>query len=58
MISEVWGSNQGLWKSLDAVKNNRMFNLDPELFWGNDPVSLKLQIQEIVKMLTEQAKQE
>ncbi|ANY65913.1 hypothetical protein BBD42_05085 [Paenibacillus sp. BIHB 4019] len=58
MISEVWGSNQGLWKSLDAVKNNHVFNLDPELFWGNDPVSLKLQIQEIVKMLTEQAKQE
>ncbi|WP_338554369.1 ABC transporter substrate-binding protein [Paenibacillus sp. KS-LC4] len=57
MISEVWGSNQGLWKSLAAVKNNRVFNLDPELFWGNDPVSLKLQIQEIVSMLTEQAKQ-
>ncbi|MGE7795048.1 ABC transporter substrate-binding protein [Lysinibacillus fusiformis] len=53
LISEVWGESEGLWKSLDAVKNDRVFKLDPELFWGNDPISLELQIKEVVKMLTE-----
>jgi len=57
MIKEVWGKNDGIWKTLDAVKNNRVFQLDPNLFWGNDPISLKLQIQEVVKMLSERAKQ-
>ncbi|MCG7409255.1 ABC transporter substrate-binding protein [Paenibacillus sp. ACRRX] len=56
MIAEVWGSNEGVWKSLDAVKNNRVFDLDPDLFWGNDPISLKLQIKELAKMITERAK--
>ncbi|MCG7384395.1 ABC transporter substrate-binding protein [Paenibacillus sp. ACRRY] len=53
MLPEVWGSNEGVWKTLDAVKNNRVFQLDPDLFWGNDPISLKLQIQEIAKMIVE-----
>ncbi|RAW10107.1 hypothetical protein DC345_28995 [Paenibacillus taichungensis] len=53
MLSEVWGSNEGVWKTLDAVKNNRVFQLDPDLFWGNDPISLKLQIQEVAKMIVE-----
>ncbi|HEY2491810.1 MAG TPA: hypothetical protein VGI33_02630 [Paenibacillus sp.] len=57
MISEVWGSQEGVWKSLDAVKNNRVFKLDSDLFWGNDPISLKLQIKELTKMITERAKQ-
>ncbi|WP_341299297.1 ABC transporter substrate-binding protein [Lysinibacillus sp. FSL H8-0500] len=53
LISEVWGESEGLWKSLDAVKNNRVFKLDPDLFWGNDPISLELQIKEIVNMLSQ-----
>lgn len=52
LISEVWGESEGLWKSLDAVKNDRVFKLDPDLFWGNDPISLELQIKEVVNMLT------
>ncbi|WP_314589925.1 hypothetical protein [Paenibacillus terrigena] len=40
------------------MKNNRVFQLDPELFWGNDPISLKLQIQAVVNMLSERAKQQ
>lgn len=56
MISEVWGDKEAVWKSLDAVKNDRVLKLDPDLFWGNDALSLKLQIQEVVKMLTEKAK--
>jgi iron complex transport system substrate-binding protein len=55
MLSEIWGAKDGVWKSLDAVKNDRVFQLDPDLFWGNDPISLKLQIQEIAKMLVERA---
>jgi len=35
------------------IINDRVFKLDPELFWGNDPISLELQIKEVVKMLTE-----
>lgn len=53
LISEVWGESEGLWKSLDAVKNNRVFKLDPDLFWGNDPISLELQIKEIVNTLSQ-----
>lgn len=53
LISEVWGENEGLWNSLDAVKNGRVYKLDPDLFWGNDPISLELQIKEVVNMLTE-----
>ncbi|QJD82065.1 ABC transporter substrate-binding protein [Cohnella herbarum] len=55
-ISEVWGENEGVWKSLDAVKKDRVFKLDPDLFWGNDAISLKLQIQEVVKMIEEKSK--
>jgi iron complex transport system substrate-binding protein len=57
-ISEVWGENEGVWKSLDAVKNDRVLQLDSYLFWGNDAISLKQQIQEIVKMLTGKTKQQ
>ncbi|QPR69415.1 ABC transporter substrate-binding protein [Lysinibacillus macroides] len=53
LISEVWGESEGLWKSLDAVKNDRVYKLDPDLFWGNDPISLELQIKEIVNMLSQ-----
>lgn len=53
MIAEVWGENEGVWRSLDAVKNDRVFNLDPDLFWGNDPISLKLQIEEVTRMIIE-----
>ncbi|WP_230986552.1 ABC transporter substrate-binding protein [Cohnella fermenti] len=55
MISEVWGEDEGVWKSLDAVKNNRVFQLDPDLFWGNDPISLRLQVQELARIITERA---
>lgn len=57
-ISEVWGENEGVWKSLDAVKNDRVLQLDSDLFWGNDAISLKQQIQEIVKMLAKKTKQQ
>ncbi|MEJ8305296.1 ABC transporter substrate-binding protein [Saccharibacillus sacchari] len=60
MLPEIWGSNDGIWKTLDAVKNDRVFQLDSDLFWGNDPISLKLQIKEIANMIVERerAKQE
>ncbi|MFE1628974.1 hypothetical protein ACFLFF_19725 [Brevibacillus reuszeri] len=47
---------ESLSKSLDAVKNDHVFRLGPDLFWGNDPISLKLQIKELAKMITELAK--
>lgn len=53
LISEVWGEKEGLWNSLEAVKNKRVYKLDPDLFWGNDPISLELQIKEVVKMLSD-----
>lgn len=55
MINDVLGSDESVWKTLDAVKNNRVFQLDPDLFWGNDPISLRLQIKELAKMITERA---
>ncbi|MBP1994413.1 hypothetical protein [Paenibacillus eucommiae] len=42
-------------ESLDAVKNNSVFQLDPDLFWGNDPISIKLQMKELVRMIKEWA---
>ncbi|WP_051003935.1 AraC family transcriptional regulator [Gottschalkia acidurici] len=45
-----------LWKSLPAVKNNRVFTIDDDIWYFNDPVSLDKQLELIVKNLTGKSK--
>ncbi|NUU63343.1 ABC transporter substrate-binding protein [Paenibacillus agri] len=40
-----------VWKSLDAVKNNRVFFLDPDFFWPYDPIAVEAQVDKVVEML-------
>jgi iron complex transport system substrate-binding protein len=47
----VYGSS--VWKGLPAVKNNRVFKLDPKSSFFNDPVSLEAQLAFIVDKLTQ-----
>ncbi|MBH5318293.1 ABC transporter substrate-binding protein [Paenibacillus sp. GSMTC-2017] len=42
----------GVWKNLDAVKNNRMFELDHQQFYFSDPISIQGQLNLITEMLT------
>lgn len=46
----VYGSS--LWKNLPAVKNDKVFELDPNASYFNDPVSLEKQLDFIVESLT------
>ncbi|GGK30923.1 iron(3+)-hydroxamate-binding protein FhuD [Caldalkalibacillus thermarum] len=45
--------NSTIWQSLPAVKNNRVFKIDPVGSFYNDPVSLKEQLDFIVDCLTQ-----
>jgi ABC-type Fe3+-hydroxamate transport system substrate-binding protein len=40
------------WKKFAAVRNNQVYEVNRELFYGFDPLSLELQMREIVKLLT------
>lgn len=42
----------GLWKTLPAVKNNRVFEIDETDAYFSDPVSLDQQLEEIVDVFT------
>ncbi|OMC87890.1 ABC transporter substrate-binding protein [Viridibacillus sp. FSL H7-0596] len=40
-----------MWNSMDAVKNDRVFDLDPKRFWPYDPISVLAQSEEIADLL-------
>ncbi|WP_369436187.1 ABC transporter substrate-binding protein [Lysinibacillus fusiformis] len=42
-----------IWSSIDAVKNDHVFYLDPDRFWPYDPIAVKAQVEEIANMLIE-----
>ncbi|WP_421925459.1 ABC transporter substrate-binding protein [Lysinibacillus capsici] len=42
-----------VWSTIEAVKNNRVFNLNPERFWPYDPIAVESQVEEIASMLKE-----
>ncbi|UED71841.1 ABC transporter substrate-binding protein [Brevibacillus sp. HD3.3A] len=42
-----------VWASLDAVKNNRIFKLNPDRFWPYDPIAVQAQVKEVASMLQE-----
>lgn len=51
---EVNGSavyDSAIWKSLDAVKNGLVFNIDPQGYYYNDPISLDQQLDFITASL-------
>ncbi|WGU95845.1 iron-hydroxamate ABC transporter substrate-binding protein [Paenibacillus dendritiformis] len=45
--------NGAFWNSLDAVKNNRVFDLDGDYFWPYDPIAIKAQVEKVAEMLVE-----
>ncbi|OWA33397.1 hypothetical protein B9G55_22255 [Saccharibacillus sp. O16] len=58
IFTSNWGWDDGdanvvykssVWKSLDAVKNNRVFWMDPKGSFYNDPISLEAQLKLIEK---------
>ncbi|MFN2745152.1 MULTISPECIES: iron-hydroxamate ABC transporter substrate-binding protein [Bacillus] len=49
--------DNSVWKSLDAVKNGRVFFLDPDRFWPYDPNAVQAQAEEIADMLVKQNEQ-
>lgn len=47
-----------VWSTIDAVKNNRVFNLNPERFWPYDPIAVESQVEEIASMLKDRLEKE
>ncbi len=47
-----------VWSTIDAVKNNRVFNLNPERFWPYDPIAVESQVEEIANMLKDRLEKE
>lgn len=45
-----------LWQSLEAVKNNRVFDLDGDYFWPYDPIAIKAQVEKVAEMIVERNK--
>ncbi|QDQ00498.1 ABC transporter substrate-binding protein [Lysinibacillus fusiformis] len=43
--------DSSVWSTLDAVKNKRVFQLNPERFWPYDPIAVEAQVEEIASML-------
>lgn len=61
IFTSPWSGDQGnpdvvygspLWKNLPAVKNNRVFELDKDASYFNDPVSMEKHLEFIVQKLT------
>lgn len=40
-----------MWTSMDAVKKDRIFDLDPKRFWPYDPIAVLAQAEEIADLL-------
>ncbi|OCT12980.1 hypothetical protein A8709_21905 [Paenibacillus pectinilyticus] len=40
------------WKKFTAVRKNQVYDVNPDIFYGFDPLSLELQLQEIVDRLS------
>lgn len=47
-----------VWSTIDAVKNNRVFNLNSERFWPYDPIAVESQVEEIASMLKDRLEKE
>ncbi len=48
--------NEPVWKTLDAVQNDQIFEIDGWSFWFSDPISILGQIEEVTEMLVERSK--
>ncbi|MEK4664106.1 AraC family transcriptional regulator [Priestia sp. FSL H7-0729] len=48
-------SSDPVWGTLDAVKNNELYEIDGYKFYFSDPISVMGQIQDIVDMMEERA---
>ncbi|WP_342558258.1 AraC family transcriptional regulator [Metasolibacillus sp. FSL K6-0083] len=46
-------ASDSIWGTLQAVKENKLFEIDGYRFWFSDPISLQGQVYDIVDMLSE-----
>ncbi|MCK6075796.1 ABC transporter substrate-binding protein [Paenibacillus silvae] len=46
-----------IWKSLPAVKNNQVYELQEDRYWYFDPIAIQGQAEEFAEMIVERAKQ-
>ncbi|WPK13108.1 AraC family transcriptional regulator [Lysinibacillus louembei] len=46
-------ASDSIWGTLQAVKENKLFEIDGYRFWFSDPISLQGQVHDIVDMLSE-----
>ncbi|MCM3174035.1 ABC transporter substrate-binding protein [Paenibacillus sp. MER 99-2] len=46
-----------IWKSLPAVKNNQVYELQEDRYWYFDPIAIQGQAEEFADMIVERAKQ-
>ncbi|MFD3258399.1 iron-hydroxamate ABC transporter substrate-binding protein [Paenibacillus lentus] len=44
-----------VWQSIDAVKNNRVYKLNVDIFWPYDPLAIYMQLDELLMMLGAEA---
>jgi Response regulator containing CheY-like receiver domain and AraC-type DNA-binding domain len=42
------------WQQLEAVRHGRVYMPNPDLFYGYDPLSLELQLEEVLRLLVSQ----
>lgn len=48
--------SEPVWKTLDAVQNDQIFEIDGWSFWFSDPISILGQIEEVTEMIVQQVK--
>lgn len=54
--SEYRWKIEPVWKTLDAVQNDQIFEIDGWSFWFSDPISILGQIEEVTEMIAQQVK--
>ncbi|GBF76823.1 hypothetical protein PA598K_05315 [Paenibacillus sp. 598K] len=47
----VFDEKSALWNSIPAVKNNRVYRLNTDIFWPYDPLAVEMQLDEVLKLL-------
>lgn len=50
--------NDPTFKTIDAVKEDRIFYLDPDFFWPYDPIAVQAQVQKVAEMIIQMKSKE
>lgn len=47
----VFDESASIWQSIEAVKNDRAYKLNTDIFWPYDPLAIYMQMDELLRML-------